>query len=201
MPVILIGLKSFALLPEAVSFVGTPVGALIIGVFVALLLVPRWNAEVLDDWLGEGVKAAGVILAITAAGGAFGSILRATPIGDYLGATLAEWNLGLLLPFLMAAAIKTAQGSSTVAIITTAPLIAGMLPALGMATPWGAVFALLAMGSGSMVISHANDSFFWVVTKFSELEVSIAYKVFTSATLLIGIVTMATIYLLSLFLL
>lgn len=198
LPVILIGLKSFSLLPEPVTFIGAPVSALLIGVFVALLLVPKWNAEVLNDWLGDGVKAAGVILAITAAGGSFGSILRATQIGDYLGQTLAEWNLGLFLPFLIAAAIKTAQGSSTVSIITTAPLIASLLPSLGLLTGWGPTFALLAMGSGSMVVSHANDSFFWVVTKFSNLDVSTAYKVFTTATLLIGMVSMSFIYLLSL---
>ena len=91
--------------------------------------------------------------------------------------------------------------SSTVAIITTAPLVAEALPALGLATGYGPVLALLAMGAGSMVVSHANDSFFWVVTKFSNLSVNVAYKVFTTATLLIGIVIMTAIYLLSLVLL
>lgn len=198
LPVILIGLKSFELLPSGISFIGSPVAALIIGVFVALLLVPKLNAEVLNDWLGDGVKAAGVILAITAAGGSFGSVLRATEIGAYLGQVLSSWDIGLLLPFLMAAAIKTAQGSSTVAIITTAPLIAGMLPSLGLHTGWGPTFVLLAMGAGSIVVSHANDSFFWVVTKFSDLDVKTAFKVFTTATLVIGVVTMGFIYLLSL---
>ncbi len=198
LPVFLIGLGSFSLLPQGLSFIGTPTAALMIGVFAALLLVPKWNAEVFNDWLNDGVKAAGVILAITAAGGSFGTILRATHIGDYLSQTLSTWNLGLLLPFIMTAAIKTAQGSSTVSIITTAPLIASMLPSLGLDTGWGPTFALLVMGAGSIMVSHANDSYFWVVTKFSDLDVSTAYKVFTSATLLIGIVTMGFIYLLSL---
>ncbi len=198
LPVFLIGLGSFSLLPQAMSFIGMPVVALISGVFVALLLVPKWSAEIFNDWLNDGVKAAGVILAITAAGGSFGTILRATYIGDYLSQTLSGWNLGLLLPFLMTAAIKTAQGSSTVSIITTAPLIASMLPSLGLAKDWGPTFALLAMGAGSIMVSHANDSYFWVVTKFSDLDVSTAYKVFTTATFLIGIVTMGFIYLLSL---
>lgn len=198
LPVFLIGLGSFSLLPKGLSFIGTPTAALTIGVFAALLLVPKWNAEVLNDWLNDGVKSAGVILAITAAGGSFGSILRATHIGDYLSQALSSWSLGLLLPFLMTAAIKTAQGSSTVSIITTAPLIASMLPSLGLDTGWGPTFALLAMGAGSIMVSHANDSYFWVVTKFSDLDVSTAYKVFTSATFLIGMVTMGFIYLLSL---
>jgi GntP family gluconate:H+ symporter len=196
LPVFLIGLGSFSLLPQGLSFVGTPTAALMIGVFAALLLVPKWNAEVFNNWLDDGVKAAGVILAITAAGGSFGTILRATHIGDYLSQTLSSWNLGLLLPFLMTAAIKTAQGSSTVSIITTAPLVASMLPSMRLDTGWGPTFVLLAMGAGSIMVSHANDSYFWVVTKFSDLDVSTAYKVFTSATFLIGMVTMGFIYLL-----
>ena len=198
-PVILIGLKSFAILPGALAFLGTPVVALIIGVFFALFLVPKWSSEVFSAWLDDGIKAAGVILAITAAGGSFGTIIRATNIGSYLGETLTQWNPGIFLPFLLAAAIKTAQGSSTVSIITTAPLIAGMLPSIGLATGWGPTFALLSMGAGSIMTSHANDSYFWVVTKFSDLDVGTAYRVYTTATLLIGIVTMAFIYILSLF--
>ena len=201
LPVFLIGLRSFSLLPASISFIGLPVVALFFGVISALFLVPKWSEEIFNGWIGDGIKDAGVILAITAAGGAFGSILRETNISTYLGATLSTWELGLFLPFLIAAAIKTAQGSSTVAIITTAPLVAEALPALGLATGYGPVLALLAMGAGSMVVSHANDSFFWVVTKFSNLSVNVAYKVFTTATLLIGLVIMATIYLLSLVLL
>jgi GntP family gluconate:H+ symporter len=196
LPVILIGLKSFALLPSAIEFIGVPTAAMLIGVVAALFLVPRWNAEILSDWLGDGVKAAGIILAITAAGGSFGTILRETGVGDYLGQLLSQWKLGLFIPFLIAAAIKTAQGSSTVAIITTAPLIASLLPSLGLDSEWGAVFAVLAMGAGSMVVSHANDSYFWVVTKFSELDTAISFKVYTTATLLIGVVSMIFIVLL-----
>ena len=152
-----------------------------------------------SDWLGDGIKAAGVILAITAAGGSFGAIIRATNIGQFLGQELSGWEMGLFLPFLMAAAIKTAQGSSTVAIITTAPLVAELLPSMGLSQGWGPTFALLALGAGSIMVSHANDSFFWVVSKFSNLDTNIALKVFTTATFLIGVATMAFIYLLSLF--
>lgn len=201
LPVLLIGLRSFSLLPSSISFIGLPVVALFFGVVSAFFLVPKWNKEIFNGWIGDGIKDAGVILAITAAGGAFGSILRETNISTYLGTTLSTWELGLFLPFLLAAAIKTAQGSSTVAIITTAPLVAEALPELGLATGYGPVLALLAMGAGSMVVSHANDSFFWVVTKFSNLSVNVAYKVFTTATLIIGLVIMAAIYLLSLVLL
>ena len=199
LPVILIGLRALSLLPEAVSFLGLPEVALMLGVGFALLGIPKWRADVLSDWLGDGIKAAGVILAITAAGGSFGAIIRATNIGQFLGQELSGWEMGLFLPFLMAAAIKTAQGSSTVAIITTAPLVAELLPSMGLSQGWGPTFALLAMGAGSIMVSHANDSFFWVVSKFSNLDTNIALKVFTTATFLIGVATMAFIYLLSLF--
>ena len=150
----------------------------------------------LSEWIGEGVRAAGPILAITGAGGAFGYMLRTTPNGDYLGETLMGWGLGLMLPFLLAAALKTAQGSSTVAVITTASLMVPLLPQLGLDSDWNLLLVMLAMGAGSMVVSHANDSYFWVVSKFSNLEVSLAYKVYSSATLLVGVTTMLVVLIL-----
>ena len=97
--------------------------------------------------------------------------------------------------------MKIAQGSSTVAIITTSSLIAPMMQALGLATGWGPVLTVLATGAGGMIVSHANDSYFWVVAKFSDLDVPTAYKVQTTGTLVEGIVTMAGIWIVSLFLL
>jgi gluconate:H+ symporter, GntP family len=197
LPVALIGLRSFSLLPASFNFFGSPPAALFVGVIAALLLVPRWDSRVLSGWLDDGVRAAGVILAITAAGGSFGAILRLTGIGEHLSRTLSVLDLGLFLPFLLAAALKTAQGSSTVSIITAAPIVAPLLPQLGLAGDWGPVFALLAMGAGSMVMSHANDSYFWVVARFSGLDVGTAYRVYTTATLLVGVTVMGFVYLLS----
>jgi len=197
LPVTLIALRSFALLPTPLLFAGHPAVALMIGVGAALFLVPKWDATVLNDWLDDGVRAAGAILAITAAGGAFGAILRVAGIGQSLSQSLSAWDLGLFLPFLLAAVLKTAQGSSTVSIITASPIVASLLPQLGLAGDWGPVLALLALGAGSMVVSHANDSYFWVVTRFSGLDVSTAYRVYTTATLLMGLSILAVIYLLS----
>ncbi len=120
-------------------------------------------------------------------------MLRVTPIGDYLGEILVNWEIGLLLPFILAAALKTSQGSSTVSVITTASLMVPILPQLGLDTSWGVVFVVLAMGAGSMVISHANDSYFWVVSKFSNLDVATAYKTHSIGTLIVGSVTMIVI--------
>jgi len=211
LPILLIALKSVTTLPghqmpqgvllSFLNFVGEPITALLIGVFLALSLVKKWTEEVLDGWLGKALGAAGLITIITAGGGSFGNILKITPIGNYLGSTLSQWGIGLFLPFVLAAALKTAQGSSTVAIITTSSLIAPMMQAMGLATGWGPVLTVLATGAGAMIVSHANDSYFWVVSKFSGLDVPTAYKVHTSGTLVEGTVTMAGIWIVSLFLL
>ena len=205
-PIVLIGLGSFARLDtepfgagklsETLVFLGDPGIALLLGVFISLILVKKWSPDVLGDWTGQAIKAAGPIIAITGAGGAFGYMLRVTPIGDYLGNVLLGWEVGLLLPFILAAALKTAQGSSTVSVITTSSLMVPILPQLGLDSTMGVVFVVLAMGAGSMVVSHANDSYFWVVSKFSNLDISTAYKTYSTGTIILGVVTMIVIYLL-----
>ncbi len=206
-PIVLIGLGSFASLDtqpfgtgrlqEILAFLGDPGIALLAGVFISLILVKKWNPDVLGEWTGQAIKSAGPIIAITGAGGAFGYMLRVTPIGDYLGNALLGWETGLLLPFILAAALKTAQGSSTVSVITTSSLMVPILPQLGLDSTMGIVFVILAMGAGSMVVSHANDSYFWVVSKFSNLDVGTAYKTFSTGTIILGVVTMIVLYLLS----
>ena len=106
----------------------------------------------IKDWTSEGIKNAALILAITGAGGAFGSILKASPMGDFLGTTLSGMKLGIFLPFIIAAALKTAQGSSTVAIITTSSIMAPLLSTLGL----NPALTVLAIGAGAMTVSHIS---------------------------------------------
>lgn len=176
-----------------VAFLGKPVNALMIGLFFAFSLLPKFDQETLTGWIGAGLKDAGTIIMITGAGGAFGTVLKATPIGDYLGSSLSALSIGILVPFIIAAALKTAQGSSTVALVTTSALVAPLLPALGLATVFGRVLTVMAIGAGAMTVSHANDSFFWVVTEFSGMDVSTSYKSQTMATLIQGLVTIAIV--------
>ena len=209
-PIVLIALKSIlslfikkltnGFLFRAIIFIGDPSVALLIGLIISFTLIRNWKKEILDKWLGEGVKNAGSILAITAAGGAFGTILKATGVGISIGNMLSPLGLGILLPFLIAAGLKTAQGSSTVAIITASSLILPLLPQLHLNTGWGPILTVLSMGAGSIVVSHANDSYFWVVTKFSDLNLETSLKVFTTATLLMGIAAELIIYIVSIFL-
>jgi GntP family gluconate:H+ symporter len=206
LPIILILLKSLAEFPTRpfgeggfatfLSFIGDPVTALLIGVAIALLLVKKEVIkEATGDWMAHGIQNAAVILAITGAGGAFGSILKASPMAGFIETSLAGLNLGILLPFIISAALKTAQGSSTVAIITTSSIMAPIMASLGL----NPALTVLAIGSGAMVVSHANDSYFWVVSKFSDMEVNTAYKAYTTATLIEGLVGFGAVAIVSIF--
>jgi GntP family gluconate:H+ symporter len=209
LPTILIALASIAALKgnpfgtgvvkNVLVFIGQPIFSLLIGAFLAMRLAPHMNSEVYGKWVGQALKDAAIILIVTGAGGSFGAILTATGIGNYLGATLAKIHLGIFLPFIIAAAIKTAQGSSTVSLVTTSAILAPMLESLGWASPMARVLVTLAIGAGSMVVSHANDSYFWVVSQFSDMDVNQAYALQTGGTAVTGAVGILTVALLSLF--
>ena len=139
---------------------------MLVGVAIALTLprdVMRGRLGA-TGWVGEGIVAAGSIIVITGSGGAFGKVLQGSGIADVIGSSLADAQLGIWLPFLIAAGIKTAQGSSTVAIITTAGLMAPLMATLGLDSETARALVVVSIGAGAMVVSHANDSYFWVVT-------------------------------------
>jgi GntP family gluconate:H+ symporter len=196
-PIVLIALKSVANYPtfpfgegtfsQVINFIGNPIVALLIGVFLAFALKPKSNEAKHIDWISSGLKEAGVIILITGAGGAFGAILRESGVGDIIGESFANMELGLLLPFIIAAVLKSAQGSSTVSIITTAAIMAPILASFGLESSLGRVLTVLAIGSGAMTVSHLNDSFFWVVAQFSGLDTATALRSQTIATLIQGV--------------
>jgi GntP family gluconate:H+ symporter len=128
----------------------------------------------------------------------FGMVIKATGTGESLSNILTGTSIGLLVPFLIAAVMKTAQGSSTVAIITTASFVAPMITILGLDSEWGRLLVMLSMGAGSMVVSHANDSYFWVISNFSDIEPDITLKVYSSSTIIMGIVVFACVWITSL---
>lgn len=210
LPILLILLKSVADMParplgegvfaDVVGFVGDPVIALLIGVLVAFLLPEKLDRQMLSTagWVGEGLSKGAVIILITGAGGAFGRVLQDSGIGDMLGESLGGLNLGIWLPFVLAAAIKSAQGSSTVAIITAASIMAPLLGPLGLDAGLAPTFTVLAIGAGAMVVSHANDSFFWVVTQFSDMSTKVGYRLQTLGTLVEGMTAAVVIWGLSL---
>ncbi len=185
---------------EIIQFLGEPVIALLIGVFLCLLLPNRLDKEMLSatGWVGKAVKDAASIVLITGSGGIFGAILQNSGIAEVLGTTLTDYNLGIFLPFLLAAALKTAQGSSTVALITAASIILPMMPSLGFETDLDKALVVVALGAGSSVVSHANDSFFWVVTQMSGMDVKTGYRLFSMGTLVLGFTAAISVFLVSL---
>lgn len=179
-------------------FPGEPIFALAIGVVLAMFLIKDKSITSMNLVFSEAIEKAGPILIVTAAGGMFGMVIKATGTGEALGTLLAGTSLGLVVPFLIAAVMKTAQGSTTVAIITTASFVAPMVSMLGLDSEWGRLLVMLSMGAGSMIVSHANDSYFWVVTNFSYLEPNTSLKVYSSSTLVMGLVVFACVWITSL---
>jgi GntP family gluconate:H+ symporter len=207
LPIVLIALRSIADFPALpfgngtakalFDFIGMPMNALLLSLlFCIFMLAPKRDEEILSGWVGQGLKDSAAIIMITAAGGSLGALLAASKIAAYLGSSLAVFNLGIFLPFVIAAALKTAQGSSTVSLITTSAIVYPLLDSLGLASPTGAVLATMAVGCGSMVVSHANDSYFWVMSQFSGLKVDLAYKCQTMGTLVQGLVGIVVVYVL-----
>jgi gluconate:H+ symporter, GntP family len=207
-PIVLIGVKSFLTIEadkaipawmQLFMVTGDPVIALATGIILALLAIRSWKKGDIGRLLQEAAEKAGGILVIIGAGGAFGAILAATKVGEHVSNAFDLQALGILFPFMLTAILKTAQGSSTVAIITASSIILPLLSSLGLQSDMGKLLAVLSMGAGSMTVSHANDAYFWVIAKFSGLEMKPMLQVYTVATLLMGLVTLLVVYILSLF--
>ena len=211
LPIVLIVLKSVRDFPThpfgqgsvsvCISFIGQPIVALLLGAFLAFLLPKKITPEMLSasGWVGEALVAVAAIIVITGCGGAFGRVLQNSGISDIIAQHLDK-GIGpsILLPFVVAAALKTAQGSSTVAIITTAGIVAPLMESLSLNGPTARALVVVAIGAGSMVVSHANDSYFWVVTGLSKMSVREGYKLQTLGTLVEGGAAAAALWVVSL---
>jgi len=208
-PLLLITIKSLinlfdttgeSLIAKIFYFPGEPVFALATGVLIGLFLIRKKSIDSFNSLFTEAIVKAGPILIVTAAGGMFGMVIKSTGVGEAMGKLLADTNIGLFVPFLIALVMKTAQGSSTVAIITTASFVLPMLDLLGLDSEWGRMLTMLSMGAGSMIVSHANDSYFWVVSNFAGLDINTNLKVYSTSTMVMGTVVFAFVWISSLFL-
>ena len=179
---------------EFILLITKPTMALGIGMLFAFALAKGPKKTFLNTSVKKGIEQAAPILIITGMGGALGAIIQTIPLKTYAESITAIEGLGILIPFLIAALLKSAQGSSTVAIITTSSLIFPLLPILGMDTEMGKVWAIMALGVGSMTVSHANDSYFWIVTQMSGMDVKTAYKTHTLGTLIQGCVGLVVVW-------
>ncbi len=182
------------------GFLGKPIIALAVGtVFGVVQLATAKKMGEFYNITNETLKTVGPILFVTAAGGVLGKVISSSDMVDYItsNAGVLE-SVGILFPFLLAAILKSAQGSSTVAITTTAGIVAPLLGALGLDSPAKAALTVMAIGAGAMTVSHANDSYFWVVTNFGDMTPEQGYKTQTVMTLVLGIASMVGIFIMSL---
>lgn len=182
------------------TFLGKPVIALAVGTILAIIQLG--TAKKMDkfyDLTNDTLKTVGPILFVTAAGGVLGKVISSTTMVEYITTNAGFlMEMGIFFPFLLAAILKTAQGSSTVAITTTAGIMAPLMETMGLGTPVLATLTVMAIGAGAMTVSHANDSYFWVVTNFGKMTPQQGYKTQTILTLVMGIASIIGIFVLSL---
>lgn len=208
-PIILMALSSIfsmagitGVFADLVAFLGTPIIALAVG--TAFAVAQLAGAGKMSDFYkicNDTLMTVGPILFVTAAGGVLGKVISASDMVNYISAHAEVLSaMGIFFPFLLSAILKSAQGSSTVALTTTAGIVAPLLPVLGFTSPIQVTLVCMAIGAGAMTVSHANDSYFWVVTNFGAMSPDRGYKTQTMNTLVMGLAAIAEIAILSLFL-
>ncbi|MEM1485712.1 GntP family permease [Oscillospiraceae bacterium PP1C4] len=208
-PILLMGWSSIVsmakmtgLFADISIFIGTPIIALAVGlIFGVFVLASAKKLDCFYEITNDTLKVVGPILFVTAAGGVLGKVISVSGMVGYITENAAILQaIGIFFPFILAAILKTAQGSSTVAITTTAGILAPLMGLLGLTSPVMAALTVMAIGAGAMTVSHANDSYFWVVTNFGGMEPQQGYKTQTILTFVLGIATMLQIFILSLIL-
>jgi GntP family gluconate:H+ symporter len=185
---------------KAVQFLGTPVIALLIGAILSFTLPKKFDRKLLSSsgWIGESILLAAPVILITGAGAVFGKMLQNSGVGDLVTSSMSDANWGIFLPFLIAFGLKTAQGSTTVAMITTASIIAPILGPLGLDSETMKVLTTVAIGAGALAISHANDSGFWVVTQLSGMTTKQGNLSHSLGTIIAGVTAISVVYVLTL---
>ena len=206
-PIVLMAMGSIASMAgwtgiafDLFNFLGKPVIALAVGtIFAVIQLATSQKMDNFYQLTNDTLKVTGPILFVTAAGGVLGKVIASSDMVTYITENAAVLgSVGIFFPFLLAAILKSAQGSSTVAITTTAGIVAPLLGAMGLDTPAKAALTVMAIGAGAMTVSHANDSYFWVVTNFGQMTPDQGYKTQTTLTLVLGLSAMVGIFILSL---
>jgi GntP family gluconate:H+ symporter len=183
LPLVLIAVGAFLKQGEegafssVMQFLSTPVVALLCGVTVAATLLRRdTRLATLSRLVEKSIERSAVVLMITAAGGGFGAVIKATGVGDDIAAVLADAHLPpVLFPYLLAVTLTTATGSLTVSMVTSSSVVASMLPSLGISPE----FAVALVGAGSLCVIHANSSFFWLLSRLHDVPPHILYRTYS----------------------
>jgi GntP family gluconate:H+ symporter len=175
-----------------VAFIGDKNVALTIAALAAAWTFYQYNDMDQEEWteeLTEALKSGGNIAAITAAGGAFGALLAASGIGDYITTALGGVGIPLLVSaWLIAAIVRIAQGSATAAMLTTAGIMAPQVPELAVHP----AYLVMAIGAGGNIFSWYNDSGFWLVKEIGGLTQAETLKTWTVLTTIISITGIVT---------
>ncbi len=175
---------------QVLSFIGSSVIALLCAVIVAYLVVghrARWGVEQRGSILDSALPDVAIIVFVTGAGGVFANVLVTSGIGDALSKTLVSWNMPIIVAgFVLALALRASQGSATVAILTTAGLLAQPIADAGYNSVQ-TTLVTLAIGLGGLGLSHINDSGFWIVTKYLGLSVKDGLRTWTVLTTVFGV--------------
>lgn len=196
LPIVLIAAgpvaKGFGVETEGVmGLLFSPLVALTLGVGCAWVVLGKGEAGTQRRRFSEGISQAGPILVLTGAGGAFGAVLKEVLPPEALSGWMAGLEPGLwalvLAAFGIAAMLKTAQGSSTSALVIGSALLMPLAEAAGVGSEGALALLVVALGAGAMTVSHANDSYFWVVTQFAGLSLKQGLQRFTILTLLLGL--------------
>ena len=186
--------------PGWIAFLGNKNIAMGAGAFLALAMwakVQKLGSNDLWEASAKPLEIAGVIILITSAGGAYGAMIQHSGIGKAISLTTQNFDVPyILLAWIIAAVMKTAQGSSTVSMITSAAIMAALIGS-EVNLPYHPVYILLSIGFGSMFISWMNDSGFWVVTRMSGFTEKEGLQVWTVLLAIIAVVGLLQLLLLS----
>ncbi|SKA10442.1 gluconate:H+ symporter, GntP family [Enhydrobacter aerosaccus] len=166
---------------ELLTGLSRPLMLAAMAIALAVLLSGRWQPAVLAD-----TRWATLLLTVGAAGG-FSRVLDEIGIAELLAERVLTPQLGLLVPFLAAAIVKTMQGNSLTAVLTASGMIEPMLPALGLDGAASRAIAAAAVGAGSIAICHINDPFFWIATKMAGLSPGQGLRTLSLGSLIIAV--------------
>ncbi|WP_226666440.1 GntP family permease [Metabacillus litoralis] len=187
---------------QILTFLGHPFVALTIATILTFVLLGTrrgYSRQEVQDIATKALEPAGIIILVTGAGGVFKQVLIDSGVGQVLGDMMAGSSLPpILLAFLIAAVVRVAQGSATVSMVTAAGLMAPLISILGLEGPVLGLI-VIAIASGATVLSHVNDSGFWLVNRYFGLSVKDTLKTWTVMETLIGLVGVTVALILGVF--
>ena len=187
---------------QTINFIGNPVMALAIALIVSMLLLKAASGiswKTVNDSLGASLPAVAGILLIVGAGGGFKGVLVSTGIGKIIGTFVETSNISIfLLGWLIAVFVRVATGSATVSILTTAGILSNAMTMMH-STPMATTLLVIAIGAGSIFLSHLNDAGFWLIKEYFGMSVGDTLKTWSVLECLLSVVVLILVMVASIF--